>query len=75
MGTKIFISYRRDDDPYAARGINEALCKQFGKRRVYFDLDTMQAVTARLKFWCGYRLMVSPDFRAEMDDLLAIDNC
>jgi hypothetical protein len=29
----------------------------------------------RVEFWCGYRLMVSIDFRAEMDDLLAIDNC
>ena len=30
---------------------------------------------ARVEFWCGYRLTVSPDFRAEMDDLLVIDNC
>ena len=30
---------------------------------------------ARVEFWCGYRLTVSSDFRAEMDDLLAIDNC
>lgn len=37
---KIFISYRREDAPYAARHINDALCRRFGRRNVYFDMDT-----------------------------------
>ena len=41
--TKIFISYRRNDDPYAARGINDALVNHFGEENVYFDLDALQA--------------------------------
>jgi TonB family protein len=41
--TTIFISYRRKDDPYAARGINDALVKQFGRENVYFDLDALLA--------------------------------
>lgn len=41
--TTIFISYRRKDDPYAARGINDALVKQFGKENIYFDLDALLA--------------------------------
>ena len=41
--TTIFISYRRNDDPYAARGINDALVKQFGNEKVYFDLDALLA--------------------------------
>ena len=53
---KIFISYRRNDDPYAARSINDALCKQFGKRNVYFDLDAIQA---------------GLDFRQQVDDMVA----
>lgn len=40
--TKIFISYRRSDDPYAARSINDELRNQFGKDKVYFDLDSMK---------------------------------
>lgn len=39
---KIFISYRRQDAPYAAWHINDALRRRFGKRNVYFDLDTNQ---------------------------------
>ena len=54
--TKIFISYRRKDDPYAARGINDALCKKFGKRNVYFDLEAIQA---------------GLDFRKQIDDMVA----
>ena len=54
--TKIFISYRRKDDPYAARGVNDALCKRFGKRNVYFDLEAIQA---------------GLDFRKQIDDMVA----
>ena len=54
--TRIFISYRRDDDPYAARGINNALCERFGEQHVYFDLDDIQA---------------GLDFRTQIDEMLA----
>ena len=54
--TKIFISYRRSDMPYAARGVNDALCKQFGKSNVYFDLEAIQA---------------GLDYRKQIDDMVA----
>jgi len=52
----LFISYRRKDDPYAARGIANALAKRFGKRNVYFDLDAMRA---------------GLDFRTQIDEMVA----
>ena len=54
--TKIFISYRRSDDPYAARSINDALCRKFDKQNIYFDLDALQA---------------GLDFREQIDAMVA----
>ena len=54
--TKIFISHRRKDKGYAARGINDALCRKFGKPNVYFDLDS---------------ILVGLDWRKQIDDMVA----
>lgn len=54
--TRIFVSYRRDDDPYAARGITKALSERFGRENVFFDLESIRA---------------GLDFRKQIDDLIA----
>jgi formylglycine-generating enzyme required for sulfatase activity len=57
--TKIFISYRRDDDPAAARGIYDGVSAHFGKANVYFDLSSLQA---------------GLDFREQIDEMVALCN-
>ena len=37
----IFISYRRDDEPNAARAIANRLAREFGTSRVFFDVDSV----------------------------------
>lgn len=54
--TKIFISHRRKDKGYAARGINDALSRKFGKLNVYFDLDS---------------ILVGLDWRKQIDEMVA----
>ncbi len=39
----IFISYRREDDPSAARSIVDRLSRVFDKSHVFFDVDTVSA--------------------------------
>jgi hypothetical protein len=53
--TKIFISYRRKDNPFAARSVYEALCAEFGKDNVFYDVERMRA---------------GRDFRKQIDDML-----
>jgi len=38
---RIFISYRRADDPFGAVAIRDRLVARFGKGNVFFDLDTI----------------------------------
>jgi hypothetical protein len=38
---KIFISYRREDSPYEAVAIRDRLAARFGKREIFFDVDTI----------------------------------
>ena len=38
---RIFISYRRDDDPFAARIIYDRLVRHFGDANVFFDVDSI----------------------------------
>ena len=72
--TTIFISHRRKDDPYAARSINDALCRKFGLRNVYFDLDSLQAgldwrkqIDAMVK-GCDVMLVVIGDRWLQVDE-------
>ena len=40
---KVFISYRRKDNQYAANLIYDRLIERFSKESVYFDIDAMPA--------------------------------
>jgi formylglycine-generating enzyme required for sulfatase activity len=40
---KVFISYRRDDDPNAAARIRDALTAKFGRSSVFMDVDNLLA--------------------------------
>ena len=39
--SRVFVSYRRDDEPHATRRIVEALAKQFGPDSVFQDIDSI----------------------------------
>jgi hypothetical protein len=39
---RIFISYRRDDDPSAAGRLYDALARHFGAEQVFMDVDTLE---------------------------------
>ncbi len=41
MSTKIFISYRRDDSAFAARGVHDRLEREFGRDSVFMDVDSI----------------------------------
>ena len=41
MARRIFISYRRGDEPAAAVRIRDALAARFGSRHVFFDVDSL----------------------------------
>ena len=43
MPTKIFISYRRDDDPAAAARVCDGLARRFGKSNLFMDVDNLLA--------------------------------
>jgi hypothetical protein len=43
MVDKIFISYRRDDDPAAAARVRDGLAVQFGKPSLFMDVDNLLA--------------------------------
>lgn len=43
MPGKIFISYRRDDDPNAAARVRDGLVRPFGKANVFLDVDHLLA--------------------------------
>lgn len=43
MGGKLFISYRRDDDPSAAARVRDGLVSKFGKSSVFMDVDNLLA--------------------------------
>ncbi len=38
---KLFISYRREDNPYAAGQINDQLVHRYGKDTVFFDIESI----------------------------------
>ncbi len=40
---KIFVSYRRDDDPSAAARVRDALAARFGKANIFMDVDNLLA--------------------------------
>lgn len=40
---RVFVSYRRNDDPYAATLIYDRLKAKFGEESVYFDVDAIPA--------------------------------
>lgn len=40
---KIFINYRRDDDPSAATRVRDALAASFGESNVFLDVDNVLA--------------------------------
>ena len=37
----VFVSYRRDDEPYAAILVNDRLKKEFGDESVFFDVESV----------------------------------
>ena len=39
----VFVSYRRDDDPAAARSIADRLRQEYGTQQVFFDVDNITA--------------------------------
>src|SRR5215470_16720232 len=43
MGGKIFISFRREDDPSAAARVRDALAARFGKANLFMDIDSLSA--------------------------------
>ena len=43
MAGKIFVSYRRDDDPNGAARIRDALTAKFGRSSVFMDVDDLLA--------------------------------
>jgi hypothetical protein len=43
MAGKIFISYRRDDDPAAAARVRDGLAGRFGKANLFIDVDDLLA--------------------------------
>jgi hypothetical protein len=43
MAGKIFVNYRRDDDPSAAARIRDGLAARFGTSNVYMDVDSLLA--------------------------------
>jgi len=43
MPSKIFVSYRRDDDPNGAARIRDALTAEFGRSSVFMDVDDLLA--------------------------------
>jgi hypothetical protein len=43
MAGKIFVNYRRDDDPSAAARVRDALAARFGKANVFMDVDNLVA--------------------------------
>jgi len=43
MPAKIFVSYRRDDDPNGAARIRDALAIKFGRSSVFMDVDDLVA--------------------------------
>ena len=43
MPGKIFVSYRRDDDPNGAARIRDALTAKFGRQSVFMDVDDLLA--------------------------------
>ena len=40
---KIFVSYRRDDDPSAAARLRDGLAAKFGKDNLFMDVDNLLA--------------------------------
>jgi hypothetical protein len=49
MSGKIFISYRRDDNPEWARLLYDRLITQFDRTLVFMDVDTLEPVLISLK--------------------------
>ena len=43
MAGKVFISYRREDDPSAAARVRDALAARFGKASLFMDIDSLSA--------------------------------
>jgi formylglycine-generating enzyme required for sulfatase activity len=43
MAGKIFVNYRRDDDPSAAARVRDGLVARFGKSSVFMDVDNLLA--------------------------------
>ena len=43
MAGKVFISYRREDDPSAAARVRDALAARFGKANLFMDIDSLSA--------------------------------
>jgi hypothetical protein len=43
MAGKIFVNYRRDDDPAAAARVRDGLAARFGKANVFMDVDNLLA--------------------------------
>ncbi|MDX2417750.1 MAG: TonB family protein [Xanthomonadales bacterium] len=72
--TKIFISYRRKDNPFAARSVYEALCVKFGKENVFYDVERMRAgrdfreQIDKMLSWCDVMLVVIGDKWLQSDE-------
>jgi formylglycine-generating enzyme required for sulfatase activity len=43
MAAKVFISYRRDDDPAAAARVRDGLARKFGNANLFIDVDDLLA--------------------------------
>src|SRR5262245_3615344 len=41
MASKIFISYRREDSAFAARGVHDRLEREFGRDSLFMDVDAI----------------------------------
>ena len=43
MPSKVFVNYRRDDDPNGAARVRDGLAGKFGKANVFMDVDDLLA--------------------------------
>ena len=66
-GSGIFINYRREDEPFAAKTLYEMLGNRFGKQQVFWDIDRIplgrdfvEAIEASVA-QCGVMLVVIGD--------------
>jgi len=67
MPAKIFISYRRDDDPSAAARVRDGLIPEFGQSNLFIDVDNLRALLTdrEAAFWGIVKQQVTTELRLQ----------